>query len=527
LFSENIVESLKNYISDDEVFGPKDASLIMDLDVVAALFDAHNKIYSELQKKPSIIIGRKGAGKTSFLKCSILDEEYQVLVELKTWEALAKIISSIEEMSTTVIFVESVAEIWDAVFWTAIIAKVSDLKIGNQESQNKIKKFLTGVGLVEEMSPDSVMTTIVEVLQSHGNGKPFGIVADLFDKLIYEDVSFNMAKETTINLMNNNLVKAVILMDSIEYYPLEIKSVSHAISGLLKCLGSFHTPGSPNEVRCCLPAELYHVLYDLSSHPLKDFQSHVTLHWHAGELLQVAASRLRLYFFLYDQRMYENIKHLKLEQREDCKDLFERVFPSNIINRIGGRESPIAYILRHTQLNPRHLIHILNNIFYQNKRLGNSPRKVSEDAIREGIFHVEESLCKEIYKAYKYVHSEAEKVFKKCLPHLPIKFSEGVLHKTFNHHGKKYFHDDFDEFKRMFVELGAIGRVIGDTDRYVIGLFEYTQPHQLVISSYETLCLHPIFTEIYNNRGKNPSENIKPVYPYGTDIEGDDHRDWQ
>ena len=526
MYSEEVLDSLRNYITEDEVFGPKDASLIQNDEIISHLFDAHNKIYSELQKKPSIIIGRKGAGKTSFLKCTTLDKEYDVLIELKTWEAFAKIISSIEEMSTTVIFVEAISEIWDAVFWSSIIAKIAELKVGNKAHQDMIGKFFKGIGLNENMTADSVMTTVVEVLQQHGKGKSFGIVADLFDKLIFEEVSFNDAKKATKSLMEEHNINAVILMDSIEHYPLEIKSVSHAISGLLKCLGSFHTPGSPNEVRCCLPAEIYHLLYDLSSHPLKDFQSHVTLHWHAGELLQVAASRLRLYFRLYDNAQYEKVKNLKLDLREDCKKLFESILPHTITNRIGGIETPIAYILRHTQLNPRHLIHIFNNIFYQNKRNGLSCREVHENSIREGIFHVEESLCKEVYKAYKYVHPSAEKTLKKCLPHLPINFSEGDLHKIFNQHGKKHFYDDFDEFKRMLVEIGAIGRVIGETNRYIIGLFEYTQPHQLVISSYEQLCLHPIFTEIYNNRNKESHANTKPVYPYGSDIDGDDHREW-
>jgi hypothetical protein len=518
--------ALKNYIKEDKVFGPRDASKIKDEKVISYLFDAHNKIYQEMQKKPSVIIGRKGTGKTSFLKCTTIDKDYRIVVELKTWDAFSKIVGTIEDMASSVIFVEEVAEIWDAVFWTSILADFVKIDEIEDDETKRVKSFLNKLGVDNEMTSDSIMTTFVSVLQKHGEKKTFGIVADLFSKLIFEDMNFLKAKETALNIMKKRNIKAVVLMDSIENYPIEIENFSHAISGLLKCLGAFHVPGFPNEVRCCLPAELYHRFLDISSNPIKDFQNHLTLHWHAGELIKVAANRLKLYFSIYDVEFYEDIKKFNLETREGCLEFFECIFPNTIVNRLGSIESPNAYILRHTQLNPRHLIHILNSVFYHNKRTGASPRKVTAECLKEGVYHVEEAIVAEIISSYKYIYPSAKNVLQKSLPNLPIRFKDSFLHKTFNRHGKKYFNGDYDEYKRMLIEMGVVGRVIGETERYIVGMFEYTQPHQLVVSTNDELCLHPLFTEIFTARRIENEAIFKPIYPYGSDIDGEDHRDW-
>lgn len=82
--------------------------------------------------------------------------------------------------------------------------------------------------------------------------------------------------------------------------------------------------------------------------------------------------------------------------------------------------------------------------------------------------------------------------------------------------------DDFFDFKRMLIEIGAVGRVVSESDRYVQALFEYTVPHQLVTSTDDGLCIHPLFTEIFSAKTKLK----KPIYPYGSIIDDPDYRDW-
>lgn len=83
--------------------------------------------------------------------------------------------------------------------------------------------------------------------------------------------------------------------------------------------------------------------------------------------------------------------------------------------------------------------------------------------------------------------------------------------------------NDFWDFRRLLIETGIVGRVMGETERYTIGRFEYTEPHKLVVSSDDLLCLHPVFATVYKYKR---TKVIKPIYPYGTDIDGEDHREW-
>ena len=59
------------------------------------------------------------------------------------------------------------------------------------------------------------------------------------------------------------------------------------------------------------------------------------------------------------------------------------------------------------------------------------------------------------------------------------------------------------------------------TDLYIKGNFEYTVQHQLSLSQDDELCIHPLFSGIYQGDGKLG----RPVYPYGSVLEDADYRD--
>jgi hypothetical protein len=97
------------------------------------------------------------------------------------------------------------------------------------------------------------------------------------------------------------------------------------------------------------------------------------------------------------------------------------------------------------------------------------------------------------------------------------------LHRVFTRHGKAVFgSDSLFDFQRMLLEMGAIGRVIPGSERdiYIKGNFEYTVSHPLSVSQDDELCVHPLFSGIFNN-----SKKERPVYPYGSVLEDEDYRD--
>jgi hypothetical protein len=46
------------------------------------------------------------------------------------------------------------------------------------------------------------------------------------------------------------------------------------------------------------------------------------------------------------------------------------------------------------------------------------------------------------------------------------------------------------------------------------------------VGSKDELCLHPVFARTYNCR-ISAKEYAKPIYPYGSDPDGEDYRSWQ
>jgi hypothetical protein len=329
------------------------------------------------------------------------------------------------------------------------------------------------------------------------------------------------AFENTIAVVSERLRssnrKFVILMDSLDDFQLEIDSVSHSLQGLLKFVGSMNKPSDVVDIRFCLPTELYRRIIKVSSNPNKDFRRSLKIQWKATELILIGAQRLKIYLELYHNDFLRKQVSLDPTKRSDALALFGVVLPKTIHNQSGFQEDTISYILRHTQLLPRHFLMLLNSIFKSRNNEKNSYSfPIPEERIVQGIREVEERIVSEIFVAFKLIHPAAEEACKRCLPELVHKFKIGDLHRVFTRHGKSVFDGEMKDFQRMLIEIGAMGRVIPgkSTDQYIQGNFEYTVEHELQISYDDELCLHPLFSGIFRNDSKD-----QPVYPYGTGVD--------
>jgi hypothetical protein len=276
------------------------------------------------------------------------------------------------------------------------------------------------------------------------------------------------------------------------------------------------------DIRFCLPSELFRQIIKFSSNPNKDFRRVLKLQWTASELVLIGAQRLMYYLALYYPRFLKGMPQPDFTKRADAMLLFSKVLPEKVTNQAGFQEETMSYILRHTQLLPRHFLMLLNSVF---KGLtGPNPFPISEEKILSGVRKVEEFIVSEIFVAFKLIHPTAEITCKRCLPELGHKFSVGELHQVFTRHGKAVFGGEgMFEFQRMLIEIGALGRVIPGkpTDVYIKGNFEYTVSHELTISHNDDLCVHPLFSGIFSNGGRKD----RPVYPYGTVLDDEDYRD--
>ena len=100
---DNVIEP---YITIDEPFGPIDSTDIdpNDVEVLQKLFEGHNSIYRNMRHRPSIIMGRKGSGKTSYLRTVFFDGNYDFYIEIRTDHALTHISKVIQSLVKEAVF---------------------------------------------------------------------------------------------------------------------------------------------------------------------------------------------------------------------------------------------------------------------------------------------------------------------------------------------------------------------------------------------------------------------------------------
>ena len=517
-----MIDSLRPYITKDEPFGPIDSVDIdpNDTDVMMRLFERHNWIYKHLHQRPSIIMGRKGAGKTYYLRTVFFDKQYDFYTEIRTAHLLAHISSVIQGMTKDAVFPETLSELWETILWTCVLSEIRRHSLLSPEKLSVVNTYLEGVGVGQDDTVDDVLWKLANLFDEIMDSNPRDGVSEILRR--FDRVTFDHAKSAVTESLQSSKRNFVILMDSLDDFRLDIDSVSHSLQGLLKFVGSMNKPRDVVDVRFCLPSELFHRIIKISSNPNKDFRRALKLQWTASELVLIGAQRLMYYLMLYHPEFLRGMPQPDFTKRADALALFNRVLPDKITNQAGFQEETMSYILRHTQLLPRHFLMLLNSIF---KGLSSAnPFPISAEKIISGIRKVEEFIVSEIFVAFKLIHPTAELTCKRCLPELGHQFSVGELHQVFTRHGKGVFGgESMFEFQRMLIEIGALGRVIPgkETDIYIKGNFEYTVAHELTLSHDDKLCIHPLFSGIFSNSGRRD----RPVYPYGAVLDDEDYRD--
>lgn len=519
-----MLNTIRPYITRDEPFGPIDSVDIdsSDLSALKLLFEQHNWTYKNLRHRPSIIIGRRGSGKTYYLRSVFFDKQYDFYTEIRTARVLGQMARVIQRMTKDAVFPEMVSELWETVLWISVFSEVRKSSLLSEDDLYVVNAYLDSVNVRDSDNVDEVLSNLAALLDDAMNKNPNGGAAEILRG--YERITFDNAKSVIVNGFGKSKKTFVILMDSLDDFQLDMDSVARSLQGLLKLVGSMNKPRDVVDIRFCLPAEIYHRFLTISSNPNKDFRRALKLQWTAGELVLIGAQRLMFYLALFYQDFLKPIYPLDLTKRADALKLFQAVLPEKITNQTGFQEETMSYILRHTQLLPRHFLMLLNSIF---KSPGGTQRlipfPVSEERITSGVRQMEEYMIGEIFVAFKPTFPTAEETCKRCLPELGHKFTMGDLHRVFTRHGKAVFgSDNLFDFQRMLLEIGAIGRVIPgrEKDVYIKGNFEYTVSHQLNLGQDDELCIHPLFSGIFHGSGQQE----RPVYPYGSALDDADYR---
>jgi hypothetical protein len=536
MLAHHMKDKLTDYLTYDKPFGPEDASLVTDPFCRSQLFQHENAIYSRLIQNPSLILGRRGSGKTAFLYSAPKLKDYQSRAELNSASAFAAMLRLIEKIGSKSIAVEPVAKIWELCFWWALLfiapAEAGHFERGlSADLRKDVAKYISS--LAPRQNP-TLAQFLVDTLAFYERGAKIENTApenlpDFIQKHLVNELTLESLIGRLSHEMLNNQVKALLIIDSLDpradgtdTFDLGRDEGKLAIVGLLKAIGEFSRGNKVYNVRFALPSERHFQFLQLSSNPAKDMINVAAMQWTAGDLVCLAAHRLNLFYREHAEfsgHYASRYSKLDTSRRKDAVTLLESAVGRTVQNSIGVEESTISYIMRHTQLLPRHVLLYLNSIFVTARKRGENFESISGNSIREGITRVEQTICYEVFAAYKHLYPAAPQLCVACIPELRHKFAMGDLQSVFNWHGKRLTGSgDFDQFKRMLIEMGIIGRYEKETDVYYNAKFEYSSPHQLVLGTTEYCCIHPVFGEIYSARD---TDEMKVVYPHGSDTELD------
>lgn len=491
------------------------------------VFDAENFLCAASKvTHPNIILGRRGAGKTAYLYYLKFDGGFSFATSIDSAQVFREVSMEIakrvrERSSGSETIVETTAKLWRTLllttllktFWTQLHNR-SVLR--NTHEMKTVEAFLVRSGLKQKRSVRRILSQMIAMFESLGDMN-LDFIEEFLNEYWWEDAGFGEAWTAATALMHAHGLRGALLIDSLEQFPVHEKPMADALGGLLHFIGQLELEYLPVEVTMCFQAELHREFAGLSRNPEKDLQRVLSMHWEPMELLQICGHRFSV-FVQANPRVFPRSVDLLPDRpgRDDVVAFWGQFLPQVIENRFGDEESSIAYILRHTQLLPRHVISILNQVV----RLALAAREVTlpfdgEDVLR-GVRLGEENICLGVLSGFEMKYPQAREVMEAILPNIANLSSYGDLQRANNHHGKGQM--DTAEVVEMLVRMGVLGTLERSTDYYDICRYDYTFNGAMPYSETERFGLHPAFAGQFGaTRDTSDGAGFKkPIYPKET-----------
>ena len=198
-------------------------------------------------------------------------------------------------------------------------------------------------------------------------------------------------------------------------------------------------------------------------------------------------------------------------------------FSCKIKNSVGEEEDVFTYIIRHTQMLPRQLISLLNAVCGRFRGDGDQlfSRNFTDREIVKGVEDTEKANVEAVLFMFRRLYPEIDDLLNVVMPRLSREFDYGHLQSVYHSSAKSYMErmgrSEFLGFWQLMLATGAIGvKLENQTSTiYSVARFEFNTKHGLSISDKDSLCVHPMFSRIYNLEKKL---GLKLVLPRGSDF---------
>jgi len=540
--------SLSDILTAQNPLGPADQLLIRDSDDATDILTRVKPFSRAFVLGASIIIGRKGSGKTSVIcgyqaaaadhPSSHLFGEDEFLrgtfVErVARWDQFHSMVTKVASIvckrlpypdAHDFLFPEEVSKVWHDVIWDYLF-----------------KRFYT-FGLEQEPFPITLEPVWEFFNLESINSEDLSSVSKDAEQLTKN------ARGAILQFLHDRNQKCYLLFDNMDKYPIRNEIFSKVISGFLKCINMFNAEYDEIDLIFCMPEEIE--TFIKSDNLEKDYSKLHRLRWRPADLLQIVAHRYRLFIKTHQQEFYSQIKGKDFSKREQLRDLFKIMFPDDIINRLGHSEHPIAYIVRHTQLLPRHFILVFNRILSLSQERSGNFTQIQPSYIRDGVEDIESTIAAHILAPYELIYPKLLAACRHVLPQLPPICELPQLHRASSQFKQRIEEEISGDPWRVLVDMGILGEVKELTEscerdkpsveeparrtgarqlrararepqadlrksqsRYVYGAFHYNSTSVVGFEAGRVYCFHPIFSRAFGMRrpGRDLQQSVYPA----------------
>ncbi len=482
--------------------------------------------FRDIATKPHMLfLGRKGAGKSALLSQIRLGMQKKgsrgrlffnndptpsrdYVIDVYSWEHFHQIVRNVnrllknDDVIDELIPSEYFAELWYQTLWGEIIEHFYNYHSFDDECRRllePVEKYVNADGAFEGAAHVQALNL------------------------------FLAAKASVLDFLTKRRSQLYFLFDSMENYPVRNPTFLKIIGGLFQGLSKISDESSHITVSFCIPEEIENFFASSSANLMKDFASFYRIRWNPVDLVRVVAHRLRLSASVHDRLLFQELEKLDFAKRDDLHFLFNLILPKAVTNARGTVEDPLAYIIRHTQLLPRHILAIFNAALSHHYRLTKTFRGLTEKAIRDGITSVEKLIAKQILMPYEQIYPKLLAQCTKILPDLTPICDYNALRKVEGRFDR-VIEDDVGGVWHTLFEIGILGRSTSHSgadshegahdDRYCYGQFHYNIDGAFSLPTHGEFCFHPVFTRAFGivRRDTNDQRVVYPAHINFEDI---------
>lgn len=361
-----------------------------DADTEGDLYDfpnmyVHIDSYDKFVEETTLFIfGKRGVGKTAMIKmleyeirneANGISKRYSLSGRINGQTVLAqqckalKDIVEVEDRHTQSVTSET---LWRLIFEQEVIRVVSNYPLLDKKLKGSIEGYLSA----NTGKAKSVMGEVINGLQDVKNGK----ISDAIHIVTKVIANFTPKHQEIYNMckdyISDKKLKVLIMMDSLDVYDINRKSVPVVIQSLIEITRELTSYTNKVFIKIFFPSELYNELGILNTGKIDSNILHVV--WRPKEIITFIALRLNRYLkwvkehsefsqeiknriHTYDNRI-QDLSH------KDVLELIYSYFPVQSQTKCNEDFDTIKYLLMHTLLRPRQVITLMNQMILDYQR---------------------------------------------------------------------------------------------------------------------------------------------------------------